>query len=228
MVPLAQSPDQRTCMPLTDETIETSSVISALLDILHDSISPPLKEVQRIAHLVTLADKWEIPLVNRLIKSEIERSFYATEEAPFDLLMVACQLGEYGLAGDIIERYADVPFRQISESSRSRSEYDPSPTRTGAFRLPSQKKFRPNIPQEPCVPTNVPYRITSCEYKTFILLPKEISWALLRAEWCWDPRRSRAEGTDEFADHRTSIAETFRYILGSSGLGADWGRQRHD
>jgi hypothetical protein len=208
-------------MPLTDETIETSSVVSALLDILHDSIPPPFKEVQLIANLITLADKWEIPSVNRLIKSEIERSFYATEEAPFDILMVAYHLGEYGLAGDIIERYEVESFRRKLESS------EPDPSQRWPYPLPRQKKFRPNIRQEPCDPTNVPHRITSCEYKTFSLLPKEISWALLRAEWCWDPRRSMAEGTDELADRRTSIAKTFRYIFGSSGLGEDWGRQRH-
>jgi hypothetical protein len=206
---------------LTDEIIETSPVISALLDILHDSISPLLIDVQLIANLITLADKWEIPSVNRLIKIEIERSFYATEEAPFDILMVAYHLGEYGLAGDIIERYEVESFRRKLESS------EPDPSQRWPYPLPRQKKFRPNGPNQSHMRADVPYRITSCEYKTFSLLPKEISWALLRAEWCWDPRRSMAEDTDELADRRTSIAKTFRYIFGSSGLGEDWGRLRH-
>jgi hypothetical protein len=207
-------------MSLTDETLETSPVISAVLDILHDSIPPLLKDVHLIANLITLADKWEIPLVNRLIKSEIERSFYATEEAPFDLLMVACQLGEYSLAGDIIERYEVESFRRKVESS------EPDPSKRWPYPLPRQKKFRANGPKQSPFPADVPYRITLCEYKTFILLPKAISWALLRAEWCWDPRRSTAEGKDELADRRRSIAETIRYIFGSLSLGGDWGRQR--
>jgi hypothetical protein len=74
MMPAAIDGDHRESLVFTDDALEHSTIIEALLDIIYYHKVLSLDRATLIVYLIKLADKWDIPLVNESIKDQIKNS----------------------------------------------------------------------------------------------------------------------------------------------------------
>jgi hypothetical protein len=205
MTALASPDDQRTTLNLTDETIEHSIIIEAMLDLIYDLEVISLHRVTAVIYLINLADKWEIASIKTIIEQQVERAFYLRAHCAFGLFRIAIELEAYGLAADIIERYDQ--------------SIDSPPRPPGQDRELSPRLFD----ERACIPCGLNdtcyiHEIDTMPYSAFIQLPPKVSWALLRASWNWDPRgahyRNRTAQSNSHVRHRRkSMAMTFKHVM---------------
>jgi hypothetical protein len=92
MMPAAIDGDHRESLVFTDDALEHSTIIEALLDIIYYHKVLSLDRATLIVYLIKLADKWDIPLVNESIKDQIKNSFYERCHHPFHLFQIAVEL----------------------------------------------------------------------------------------------------------------------------------------
>lgn len=201
MISLARDANQREKLIITDEILEHSLVITSLLDIIYDNKVLPLRQVPRVIYLLRLADKWEIPMISRLILDQLRQAFYESSHHAFDLFRIAVELRDYDLASKLIGVYDQAP-----------NAIDEKPHMLQVGRLPAAQYDQ----MAPRLLTGfikvVLDDVYSMPYAAFIALPPKVSWALLRATWFWDPT-GRLPPTDMKDARRVSIAATFRHIM---------------
>ena len=143
----------------TDPRLESSLVISALLRLLYDHTIPPLCDFFLVQDLVDLADKWEITVVDNLVRKELITSISLghDHESPFELFMIAIKLNDMNLAARVME---------------TRDGHDVLHVLIGRADMHWINIFTTDL--------------DDWEYQQFTKIPPKVAWALQRAAMMWD------------------------------------------
>lgn len=189
---LSLSPASTTPSPLvfTDLRLESSSVISALLDLLYDHEMPSFYNPTLIQDLIDFADKWEIGVIHKFVRKELIASMGLDDESSCDRFLIAIKLNDLHLAARIIEISDDhyVLGVLIGTNKGSWSDID-----IDTF------DFNP------------------CEYEEFVNVPPKVAWALQRAAMMWDHGfGTSTKMKDDTSRHRQMIGENFHRIMDPS------------
>jgi len=149
----------RSPLVFADPRLESSLVISALLRLLYDHKIPPLYEFFLVQDLVDLADKWEITVVDDLVRKELITSISLghDHESPFELFMIAIKLNDINLAARVIQ---------------TRDGHDVLHVLIGRADMHWINIFTTDL--------------DDWEYQQFTKIPPKVSWALQRAAMMWD------------------------------------------
>jgi hypothetical protein len=191
---------------LTDPCLEHSSTVKAMLDVIYRYETPPLHKTTLILYLIDLADKWDVPLVHKVLKTKLEAAFFRTTAYNFELFLLAIKLNEIHIAAALIERKETADGHEHDWSS--------------SYKLPPCRyydRFAPGTWRDVSFIPRL-YHIESCEYHYFIQLPPKIAWALQRASMMWDHGLVDGFYLTKFPPERQelrkkSIAEHFRRIM---------------
>jgi hypothetical protein len=167
MISLAKDAKQREKLVLTDEILEHSLIITALLDVIYDNKVLPLRQVPRVIYLLRLADKWEIPMIRRLILDQLRQAFYESSCHAFDLFRIAVESRDYDLASRLIGQYDQAP---------NATDRWPHLVQVGCLPPPRHDQLAPRLPTNPRFV--VLDDLQGMPYAAFIDLPPKVSWAL--------------------------------------------------
>jgi hypothetical protein len=88
MFSLIQSDIQRDPIMYTDPINERSSVIRGLLDLTHDLEIKTFDDLPTILALIEHGDKWEIPMVRKIIRQELQGRSHEKHERTASLFTV--------------------------------------------------------------------------------------------------------------------------------------------
>ena len=174
----------------TDLRLESSSVVSALLNHLYDHEIPSLYESSLVQDLIDLADKWEIAVIHKLVRKELIASIDLDDKSPLDLLVIAIKLNDMHLAPYIIGM-SDISDAYVLNVLIGTDRGDRTDIDTSQF--------------------------DHCECEEFTRVPPKIAWALQRAAMMWDHGYGTDTGSkDDSTKHRQAIGENFRRIMDPS------------
>jgi hypothetical protein len=209
--PLGPSSNTDKRLELTDEVLEHSVVAGPLLEVIYNFEVPPLNEVTQILYLIDLADKWDVPIVHKVIKKNLESSWYASSGRNFDLFLIAVKLKEYGIASEFIHR------DEVRSLKTNCYYWDRYPYSYNNFPPVQVYGKRCDGRWNDETITQL-YNIAFCCYRDFIQIPPHVAWALQRATVMWDHGLHDGyilHDCDEsrVLQRKKFIAENFRRIM---------------
>jgi len=181
MINMAQLGTQRDPINLTDNYVEHSLVVHAILDIIYDREILSFKDDNIYHYVIEFARKWDIPTVLRTISKELLVHTHSLnmEKHLIKHLRLALDLGESDLITTIIKSQKRQTWMAAGSGGFDLEENDA---------LPLPPKF-PTLPIPTLNGTTRQYLegaqafdLGGWPYSSFATLPTPFVWAMLRAQ----------------------------------------------
>ena len=210
-VPAVMPLDTDKRLDLTDQILEHSVVVGALLEVIYNFELPPLSEATLVLRLIDLADKWDVPMVHRIVKKTLESSWYAFHASKLDLFLIAIKLKEYRIASELMTRENVARSKDDNDGNEYPYQYDDFPP----VQIVYGRSCRGNWDDRGWTQL---HDIASSLYRDFIRIPPHVAWALQRATVMWDHGLQDSYmlmGCDDARrlQRKKFLAENFRRIM---------------
>lgn len=214
MISLAQTASPSKHLVFFDRELENQSIMDALLDVIYKYELPPLYKTTTILYLIDLADKWDVKLVHRIVKKNLEASFWIAATRNFDLFLIAIKLKEYELAAAFIDRAESAAMQYVPQ-----------------YPIQAYDRQAPRPRKDHRIHTRL-YDINTCNYEDFIQLPPRVAWALQKATLMWDhgsvdDYKLKNCNKERLAARRKYIAQSFRRIMDPRCTWSSYETDRH-
>jgi len=174
MLSMPSSTAQRDAIRLSDEMLEHSWVLEALLGIVYTSDLKFLAKIDRAYLVIDLADKWDFVHIRPAVHGAMGRDTY--NKSTSSRFEMALKLKDAKLAASWIRSHHNVSWTQASTDNSN--NLDPF---TGVDVSPDFEDRAPALQDCLAMPGERVFDIGTWAYWRFLKLSPTTAWALLRA-----------------------------------------------
>jgi len=184
MISLAQSRKQRDAIVLTDQWMECSRVVKRALGIIWTLEVGALDSynTNTLLYVLDFAEKWDIPMIPKLMIKEIRRWLKLSQCPAFDLLQLSLKLKSNELSAEVI----GTKLRQSWQANRKYTALSQPASLDRALDVVLLPNYRSEIipsyhdPGHPSDGDTFDFGIMPHSF--FLQLPPTVVWAMLRAQ----------------------------------------------
>ena len=176
MIGIAHSVAQRDPIDLTDEFVEMSPVVKAVLDILYDQEVSSFSDCRLYHHVIEFARKYDMAIVLKTISKEIR--VHATSPGRGHILRlfrIAIDLGDYDLMTAVYKSNGSHAWPKHVNTGLTKS-VSLFPDKHLTLPEPLIQGFTKEY-----VPRAKAFELGGWPYLAFAALPTPLAWAMLRA-----------------------------------------------